>query len=269
MPNTFYNLFRYHRQNSNKAIRALELARVDMAEKKTRYPKYAGNGIGARSSDGLQWIERPQDIGLRFVGFSDDLAGRAVGHTGWYTRDECFDSVYRGAVYQFPARDGSPVYVTGYRAGSNSRKRGWSDECGTESARLELCSPIYGGTGGRESNDDGIRDAAMLADEHARVAAEHEREYQEAWQAGADYAQLAEDIADARREFLELRAEIKSAPRPANETPSICATLRAQCESLVQTIRDARDKRDKLRDGYYSADMKAAFNDGASESVFA
>lgn len=35
----------------------------------------------ANIGDGLRWIERPQDAGLRFVGFADELA-REYGAEG-------------------------------------------------------------------------------------------------------------------------------------------------------------------------------------------
>lgn len=262
--------YTFHRQQGRPSARALELARADLAANVRRYPRFTGSGIGTAGDDGLQWVERPEAIGLRFVGFADEIAGRSVSHTGWYTDEHGLNGqVLRGAVYQYPARNGCPFYVAGYREGENSRKRGWSDSSGENGGTcLLLRALIIGGMGGRESNDDGVRDAARLADEHARVSAEHAREYESAWQAGRRFADYGEEIAESRRQFLELRREIKSAGRPANETPTICATLRRKCESLLSDIRNAREEREKLRSGYYSRDLRSAFNEGAEEIVF-
>ena len=61
-----------------RAVRALEQARRDATDERARtLPERAG--IGAPGERGGQWVERPEAMGLRFVGFADDIAGTDYG----------------------------------------------------------------------------------------------------------------------------------------------------------------------------------------------
>src|SRR5690606_9843007 len=61
-----------------------------------------------------RWCEDTKDAGLRFVGFADELAPRAIMHKGWYANLDGSGEVYRGAVWQLPARGGQCIYVAGF-----------------------------------------------------------------------------------------------------------------------------------------------------------
>src|SRR5690554_4252161 len=62
-----------------------------------------------------RWCEDTAAAGLRFVGFADELVQfGAIDHKGWYTDPDGFGEVYRGAVWQLPARNGQCLYVAGF-----------------------------------------------------------------------------------------------------------------------------------------------------------
>lgn len=252
------NAYRYWRQRARPPAAAFVLARDDDDAGRSRYPRAAGN-IGAES-DGLRWIEDPAAAGLRFVGFADEIAPRAVEHRGWFIAPENYDEVYRGAVYRLPGRAGRARYVAGYREGSADSTGRWSDMSGEPAARVDLRWIIEG------EADDGCalpgsaaRDAAMAADEIARIAAELEREYQEAWAAGAEYQRRGEAIEEARGFARELLAEIKGARRAVPEHGAICRTLREKLGALRRDILESRVRRAELLAGH--AHMRGTWRD--------
>lgn len=229
----------------------------------------------------LTWIEQPNSIGLRFVGWASDFRTYARDKNyGWYSRHEEYSEVYRGAVYQFPARKGRPVYVVGYREGETGKN--WKDWTDTSTGKrndyngpacLDLSCLIKGergGTGRYAYNDaDELRDAAIQADECARVAAEHSRDYDEACQAGSKWQQLGEEVSQHRRDALALIREVKQV---GAFPPAICATLREHIGSHVRDIAKLRKDRGELFDTFdRSCDPQrvAAFNDGAGKVVVA
>lgn len=156
-----------------------------------------------------RWCEDTEDAGLRFVGFADELAPR-IKHKGWYTDPEGFGEVYRGAVWQLPARNGECLYVAGFADPNN------------DGAALIDFEPFY----------DEI-EAAYRADETARIHAGHEREYQEKWQAAQRVRDLLEDICDARREHTALIRAIWTGERD----DAIGARLREDCREAVRKAR--------------------------------
>lgn len=95
--------------------------------------------------------------------FADEVC-RKIGHKGWYTDDFC-DSTIRGIVASLPHNR----FIAGYYWSENG-ERVWYPE-------------IF--------SDD--TDAASMADEHARVAAESEREFQE-----EENARIAEEEQEDR-----------------------------------------------------------------------
>lgn len=164
-----------------------------------------------------RWCEDTVDAGLRFVGFADELAPRAIQHKGWYTDPDGFGEVYRGAVWQLPARNGECLYVAGL------------PDPYSEGAALIDFDPIYG-----EPNDAGLGlYAAHRADDIARVHAEREREYQEKWQAAQHVRSLLEDICDARRQHTALIRAIWTGERD----DATGARLRAACRDSVRRAR--------------------------------
>lgn len=159
-----------------------------------------------------RWCEDTENAGLRFVGFADELAPHAIKHKGWYTDPDGFDGeVYRGAVWQLPARGGQCIYVAGFADPNN------------EGAALIDFEPILT-----------ISKAAYRADDTARIHAEREREYQqEKWRAAQRVRDLLEDICDARRAHTALIRAIWTGERD----DAIGARLRAECRDAVRKAR--------------------------------
>lgn len=261
--NKLLDAFRYHRFGGSIAVAALERAREDVAAGKSRYPRTRQHGsqIGAAMKNGLQWAN-PDQIGLRFVGWQDevrDLSARDA-HRGWYTRsDDCGGEVLRGCVYQLVAKDGKARFLPAYREGTSDRK-GWSDTCGEHNAAIH-----FGDVFSYGDADDAKRDAARAADHFAEHSAEESREYNDAWQAGSDYAALGAEVKEHRQNALALLREIKS---HGAFPPAICATLRAHVLSCINDIASLRRRRAELTRDIWR-DYYAAFNDGAGENVLA
>jgi hypothetical protein len=186
------------------------------------------------------------------------------------------DSTVRGVVYQLPARNGRPLYLSGYDNADNGAA---ADAGGPAAVDFgTIWEGAEGGAGGPYDTDSEIREAAYHADKLAERTAEEAREYDTAWQAGSQWAARGEEVTAARRELLELLA-YRRAARTAGDYPSICATIIGHVRSLLDTISTARAERAKLAAGDYSkrdlylgfytgsAEMRSAFNDGAGETV--
>jgi len=131
------------------------------------YPSYGAEYDGARYVDG---------VGLREIGYCDELA-RRIGHRGWFTDREFQDETMRGVVWALPARGGERRLVAGYR---------WSG--GDDTGATLYFDTLY---------SDAV-EAAYAADEHARIAADSECDYQERERAKI----AAEEAEDARLENL-------------------------------------------------------------------
>jgi len=176
-------------------------------------------GYGERH---MRWIENVS-AGLRFVGHADDLV-RSIRHKGWYA-DNFQDETYRGCVYQLPARHGVPQFVGGYSDPNN-------DDCAL------LSFYLY----------DEKEDAARAADLIAEARADEQRQYNEAWQAGSEYADLKTEISSNRRALIELIRERKELCRLVCGT-SVEHTAHAvlkEIRRLLQAVRDAQRKRADL-----------------------
>lgn len=301
--------YHYHRANGrfwspmgdrlpNSAQVALDFAREDVAKGTERY---ASRGAYAKppyapvtpQDNGLAYVADPAAVGLRLVG---EVAADTPRGEIWSRRDSCgrltdpHGDVFKdgtglcwGVVYQLPGRDGASRFVAGYQMGG-------CDEGPTLDLRRVYVEPAatyvptttdrFGRvTGGywdwvsdrREM--DAARDAARAADSMAQRAAEEERDWQVACQAGSRWADLGEEIAETRKTILAALAERRSVR--ASETPTLCAMLRDRVESMLDSIREARDAREKLKDGdapggftFYPDDrLRMAFNEGAGGKV--
>lgn len=233
---------------------------------------------GPAQVDGSRWIENPEAGGLRFVGHACDLAGRAVNHEGWQC-DSYGEQVAQGVVYQLPAKRGRARFVAGM-ADPMERNEGaallWLGDVFDGGPEMRLMR-TWRGTPPVESEydstDDAKESAAFAADEHARVYAEREREWNDAWQEG----QLAREkgleafkaskaytsAVRAFREAWRVRSQF-AGPGRGIVLRELVDGLRARCEQF-ETARsgfyDALDespgRRDPLRsawlDGYGSA----------------
>ena len=141
-----------------------------------------------------------------------------LDHTGWYT-DDTQDEAAIGIVASLP----HGRFLAGYRLTMNDER-------------------VYFG-----HVHDNERDAAHLADEHARVIAEREREYAEHYAAAQ---RLADRIEEAESKLDELRAEHTgeivarefATHQSTRDTASACAAvIRREVADLIASIRDWRD----------------------------
>src|SRR6218665_522009 len=185
--------YRARRELGEPASEALDRARD--GRYLALYPHGVGN-IGAPVGDGLRWVERPGDAGLRFVGFADELTG--ARHTGWYadSTEGASGYLYRGAVYQLPAHRGRARYVSAYASSLNEGP-----------AAIAFGEIFIGEPGFSEADADHYcahRDASRWADRIAEIEAEKARDWDEAWQAGAKWRDLGDEVAATRRDALEL-----------------------------------------------------------------
>ena len=159
-----------------------------------------------------------------------------------------------GVVAQLSAKDGRARFVPGSRFGGH-------DDAGT----FDL-SDIYTADGrDDESAQDARKDAARAANELARLAAEQESAYQEAWQAGAAWADAGETIARNRAKVRDLLAERRAAREttPPALFPNLCDLIRAKVADLLEQVADARKERADLADSIYGESHRSAFCEGA------
>lgn len=252
--------FKYWLKRGYKAIDAIERARADVASNKRRYPidlTHRNSYFSAYGSERMLWIERPENYGLRRVGYCDEVSS-AIRHRGWYLDDYCYETV-RGSVYQLPSKNRERRFIAAY-------DDPWNKE--------PVCADL-------ETIYDCEIAAARAADSIAERMAERERDYRRAFQAGVMYAETVEEIKETRDRIKSLLAERKAAKNLQSMFPTICATLRERISNMLETLRELRDKRDRLRSGDYSegdywygfslrdSELVTAFNDGAGCRVIA
>lgn len=215
-----------------------------------------------------------QGDGLRYVGRVVPDAGRnwedSRESCGWHT--DPFSDVFRdgsglcfGVVYQLPARKGESRFVAGYRFG------------GVDGGPTLDLATIYTTTNESEQEAGAYYSGAVAAaDGMAQSAAEKEKEYQTAWQAGSQYAQAGEEVETARRECLEVLAERRDVRgSDTGQHPALCRAIRATVSDLRHTITKARAKMAELAAGDYQnlifypdAAAESAFCDGASLDTY-
>lgn len=229
------------RTASRPAQSALAKAREDVAASKYRYPSSLfARSVVSWSIDrpGLAWIEEPAAVGLRFVGWADEIV-QSISHRGWFT-DEFESSTLRGGVWQLPSRDGRPVYVAGY-VSSDTPEAAFVDLGGRVKG-------VKGGLGYRGGDHEAeARQAAREADGMAEEAAESEREYRAASNARMQYEELADEIATTRRDLLNVLAERRVAKsRDPEGFPALCRLIRYSARCGLRDIYNARKKRREL-----------------------
>lgn len=259
--------FRYWRQKPGAvsglapfegAAAMLARARAEVAEGKPRRYTGAATHYARKASNEPFFVEDPASVGLRQVGFSDEVAkaygSRSIQHQGWYS-DAFQDETYRGAVFQLPARDGRERFLAAYAQGD-----GWiidPSQVFSETTRTDTQTDVC--------DLDSALEAARSADQMAEREAAKEREYQEAWQAGARWNELGDEIKAARRGALTIlreRKRLAAADLPASRD-AVCDHVRR----LIEHIAEMRDERRKLtQDFKWRAD---AFNEGAGLAIIA
>jgi hypothetical protein len=190
-----------------------------------------------------------------------------MNHTGWY--DNPHGESFRdgsGLCLGMAARlaGGGPArYVAGYRFGGNE-----------DNGTFDM-GTVYTATGRDESDLESARDdAARAGDSMAEQAADTERDYQTAWQAGRQWADLGEQITTARRDALAILAERRDAQAVYSNPhgfPTLCNAIRGKVTEYRDAIRTARDERAELAQGDDSAlyfwagsqELQNAFCEGA------
>lgn len=196
-----------HYRPQNPAHRAFALARRDLARGDRHYDSspWTGHGTGRRPMNAKErWFEASETAGFRLAGFADEVL-RSIRHRGWYV-DESLDDVYRGVVYQLPARHGRTRYLYGYADPWNP---------GAAWLCFDPC--------------DDKDDAARWADRIAERCAEAEREYRERENARLAAEEARERLHALNRRTLRLLADARATSLPA----SVCEVVRtALCDVL-------------------------------------
>lgn len=298
----------HYRGFAGRAVAAMEKARRDVAtyeaalqagDTKTaaKHRRYASSPWGKPSpavhwkadnarGERLAYVADIDAAGLRLVGrVQGDCGGRNgiwSESGGWYT--DPHNDVFRdgsglcyGLVFQLPGRDGKARFVPGYEFGGVDG--GPCVDFGDirEEASVYF-SPGYHGFAGYWSyeenpQDMGVaQDVARAADGMAESAADAEKEYQAAWQAGTQWAEKGAEIVALKREAVQLLQERREARKAgAMAYPAMCEGLRKLITGIVSDIAEKREERAKLKSGdvspyYFStndARAMAGFNEGA------
>lgn len=227
---------------------ALNRAREYALNGESKFPPHGG-AFGAPFKSGascLRWTENPEDNGLRFVGYADEI-GRKAGNwrtfeaSGFYLEpDGVGGETARGVVYQLPARDGRAVYVAGVQTSY--------DKTG---AALQFGLLYYGEPGGSESfgvADDAL-DAARDAYGMAESYAEEARDYSEASGARLEFNEKREEARTLAREGIELARELK---RGGNSEVARRA-MAERLDGIRGEVREAFARRRELESIYSNA----------------
>ena len=167
------------------------------------------------ATNGVRWIENARQ-GLRLKGFADAISTR-IRHNGWCA-DYWQDTVYRGIVYQLPARNGEPQFISGY-----------ADPCNDDCALLDFST----------INTCEIA-AAHQADRFAQLHAERDKEEWLKDQAAYAIEELKDSISTTRQSIIKLCADMRKMRQTTQAPPSICDALRAQVASLLKSIKHDR-----------------------------
>lgn len=231
---TLKNEYRYRRHfldgrmvKAHDAIRAARVA-IDSGKAKPRYysgglwpaPQKARGGEAWRVEGNgvlVAWYENPESFARR-TGLVHEIAkregwyGRHWDSRGWYCRPDESDEVTAPVVFQLPARNGKPVYMCG---GTDPNNDG----------AAYLSPTLF----------DDLRAACSHAQTCAEQYAEAESRYQESWRKGTEAAELKRENSEARKEALEIAAEM----RALRKRVDVAAAPKA-CEYLRGVIRDAR-----------------------------
>lgn len=255
-----------------RATTALQAARIDVEAGKTRYgaSRWVKPIAAVTWANKLAHIADPEKAGLRFVGKAHEFGLRSIGHTGWHT--DIFgdlakegDGLCWGVVYQLPGRSGKARFVAGYQFG------------GTDAGPTLDLGKIYKGESywdGSPPQCDAAQQAARAADSMAEKAADEEREYQTAWQAGVAWSNIQDEISKDRSELLELLAE-RRAYKGDRHYPALCRAIRSAVGDFKQRISTGRRKAELLAEGdsdtlqFWPGEqrLKDAFNEGAGRVV--
>ncbi len=227
-------------------VAALEWSRAWTLCQPTREPGQTVGNLGKAwsiGSDSVQWCERPEDIGLRRVGFADEIIGSGalgsgIKHQGWYLDSDGSGEVARAEVYLFPARGGQVRAVAAI-----------ADHANAGAAILALADIVESDPA--ESSWDtaeAVLEAARNADSMAETYAEAERNYRTAWAAGNRHADAGAEASELRAEFLDARREGREAAEVEGR-PILCGVLWKHLHALAAQVEALRQERADLADG--------------------
>jgi hypothetical protein len=272
-------------RNGYAAVAALHRARYDIDTGKRRHGAPERAYVTPQPDSDLTHVSDPSAFGLRLIGKveTESYGGRDCWNEhdsegGWFT--DPFGDVFRdgtglcyGVVYALAGRGGLPRFVAGYEMGGYD-----------SGVTLNLRDIFTGERGGAWDSDpkdqEAAREAACRADDMARRAAEEERAYQAAWQAGRRYADCGEELDAARKGARELLAE-RRALRGTAGFPAVCTAIASTVAAFRATMRKMREERAALAAGngtrnaqelaFWTGDagLRDAFNDGAGKAVLA
>lgn len=285
-------LYKHYREargfHSAKASHAIAAGLV--AQGKTSYwsgatdsrlmGQYTSNGEIVRydwRSSELTFIDKPENMGLRVIGFADEIAKSdyahlsGIDHKGWYTDSEDQSDKFRGVVFQLPSRDGCAVYLSGYQD-LDSRDRP------NHGGYLVALRPKDWNIGEKGADDyrhdsEAARQAARDADGLAESSSEEARDYSDSWRLGQEYADHIAESRGYRLERRKLMATLGAARRDMNRLAVKSPWVRELCQRICDDIADLKESARKaydaaqkiLSDNPYA--VKDAFNDGAGSAV--
>lgn len=220
----------------------------------------AGPWHGPQSSGpGLVYFEKPGEV-FRNIKPAHEVGGRynRLDIPRGYYGDNDSGNLCVAYVVQLRGRNGEAFFLPGFRFEE-------SDDSGlTIDTRGRAFESAKG-----DNWEQAEREAARAADSLAESHAEQEREYDSAWQAGRQWAELKEEEEGQRTQALAILAERRAA-RGLNPAafPSICEALRGQIKKACRRIAKSRKERAELVDSIYRESHKAAFCDGAELAAF-
>ena len=241
------NLYKKARSSRRSATGAISLARAWQSAGKTVYdPSWAwarGEKLSrtneaneklalkgrARFNLNCAWIERPESIGLRFVGYSDEILSH-LRHTGWYA-DDFQDEKYRGAVWQLPARRGQSRYIAGFEANST-----WF------LIQIETITD--------SDDDEAKKQAARDGDWLAEKFAEREREYCEVAAAKMRVDNISEEISEMRKKIITYCGAARANLRALGRSNIYHEILRESVTTKLDDLRELREEKQKIIDDY-------------------
>lgn len=234
------------------AAKALEIAAPYVnRDYSKRPPQWFGNrgGAGAimeSNGERSRWIESTEHMGLRFVGWADEINKR-IGHTGWHCDSEGWESL-RGGVWQLPGRKGQARLVYGYVEQDNGKETNPGSACiNLEIISIDMRAAEYSVD---ISDESACHDAARWADSMAESDAEDRRDFRTGYDAGREAAEASAEAIEARREALPLIVEYKAAtasgigPSAIPIDGPIARQAFQNIRAAIATIESARAKRD-------------------------
>jgi hypothetical protein len=254
------------------SVEGVELARLRTESREARTAAWKVRDAGhVPTEDGAAGA-------LRYVGRVAPLDGGRGRRDAWDSREDCGyytepdsecysdgSGLCFGVVYQLPGRGGLSRYVAGYQFGDLDG-----------GPTLDLSKVYTARVDWHATAKEGAEESAVIraADSMAKEAAEAERTYRTARQAGQDWTTLQGQESRLRRKALDILAERRQA-RGLGDFPALCGAVRANVSGILAKIAKKRARRAELVAGdceslyFYPDDAaKAAFCDGAELDAF-